>query len=255
MSKKQAELLAQEAEAIDVTAEDVTEGVMEYVPDASEAVIVRASMGELVDTNESGRKLLVPQFINASKDTGDARIGKEKFELLKCGQVAEAIILKIDGLGYLKANPENVMAPPIKYGSRAEAEAAGEIIDWPPKGVAGPKPTVAPFRDFSLLVKSPGEPNPAFNVELPDGSYAPGIYSVGRTAYYQNCPQDEGILKVIRFEMSQGRKMYQLVWNVQAVLHRYASGYTSGYLKFTFTKRLKEDDPRFVAIDEAISNI
>jgi len=252
MSKKQ-EVSLLEPETADIV-DIVDADGPEYIPSASEALVARASMGELVDTEDSSRKLFTPQFVSVSKDTGDARIGKEKFDLLKCGQVTEGIILRIDGLSYMKPNPENMMAPPVKYASRQEAAAANEIIDWPPKGTPGPKPTVAPFRDVAILVKAAGEPNPAFSIELPDGNYAPALYTMGRTAYYQNCPQDEGILKVIRFELQQGRKLYQLVWNVQAVLHRYDSGFSSGYLKFTLVKRLKDDDPRFLAIDAAIRN-
>jgi hypothetical protein len=230
-------------------------------PEETQALVQRAAMGEFLDQPGGRQKLFSPQFINVSKDSGDARIGKEKFDLLRCNQVTECIIMKIDGLGFMRSEEGNPMGAPIKYGNREAALDAGEIIDWPPKGVEGPRPTVAPYRDFAVLVKAPGDGNPAFGVSLPDGDYAPGIYSCGRTGYYQNCPQDEGILKTIRFELKNGTKLYQLVWNVQAVLHQYpakngqAKGFTSGYLKFSLKRRMKTDDPVFVAISDAMNNL
>ena len=106
-----------------------------------------------------------------------------------------------------------------------------------------------------LLIKAAGEVNPAFQVNINDEDWAAGIYSCGRTAYYQNMKNDEGILRTIRFYTKGNHPIYQLLWTVTPVLHKYGSGFTSGYLKFTLKKLMDETDPRFVAVRDALTNV
>jgi len=224
----------------------------------TQALMVRAAAGEIVESNGGGARLLSPQFIKVSKDTANAVIGKENYQLLKAGETTECILIKIDGLGWMKSDESNPMSPPIKYGNTEQAQAAGEVCFWPPKGVAGPRPSVAPYRDFSVLVKAPGDSNPAFNVNIGTDDWAPGVYSCGRTGYYQNIGRpdnEEGIIKTaLYYTKKQGLPLYQLLWTVAPVLHRYDTGFTSGYLKFNFKRVMKPEDPVFTAIRDALAN-
>ena len=79
---------------------------------------------------------------------------------------------------------------PKTYGSKAEAKAAGEIVDWPPRGSDGPKPTVSPAGLYQLLIQRPqGLQCPLFGFECgahPDGTpivWAPARWFLDKKAH------------------------------------------------------------------------
>lgn len=222
----------------------------EVIPDEETTALAnRANMGEFLDSPSTVNKINRPDFIRVSKDTANATIGKENFQLLKAGESTDVVIFRIDGLAYMKSDKANPMAAPIKFENAEAAIAAGERIHFTPEG---DKPTVDPYRNIAMLIKCPGDANPAFGIELAEDDWATGIYSCSRTAYFQNMKDDEGILKTIRFYLKNGTPLYQLLWTVQPVLHRYDSGFTAGYLKFTLKKKLDDKDPIFIEIQDAL---
>lgn len=215
--------------------------------EASTALATRAEMGEFLDTPNAAARLFMPRFIKLDKSSGNAVIGKENYQLLKPGSVTECVILKIDQRMFMKGDADNPMAPPIKF-TEEQAIAAGEVLYWPPRGVEGPKPTVDPYRDIALLIKSPGEASPAFSLDLAGDEWAPGIYSCARTGYRQNMRDDGGILDTIRYEQKHGTRLFQLLWNIQPVVHTYQNGFTGSYLKISLKKRMTEKDPVFAEL-------
>lgn len=216
------------------------------------ALVQRANMGEFLDAPSASGRMLRPDFIKISKDTANATLGKDNYQVLHAGETTDVVILRIDQLMYMKQNPAGPMLPPIKYTGAQAAIDAGERLEW---GSNSERPTVDPYRDLSLLIKAPGDANPAFSIELGDGDWAPGIYSCGRTGYLQNMKGDEGILKTIRFYVKNGCPLYQLLWTVQPVLHKYQSGFTAGYLKFALKKKMSDTDPVFLGIKEAVGSM
>jgi len=216
----------------------------------TQALVQRANMGEFLDTPSTSGRMLRPDFIRISKDTANVTIGKELFPMLRAGETTDAVILRIDQLKYMKQNPAGNKLPPIKFESASAALEAGETTEW---GSHSEKPSVDPYRDISMLIRSPGDANPAFSIELSDGDWASGIYSCSRTGYFQNMKNDEGILKTVRFYMKSGCPLYQLLWSITPTLHMYVTGNTSGYLKFVLKKKMSDTDPVFLGIKEAIS--
>ncbi len=220
-----------------VTAEE-TQALAEY---ADRAEVMQYGSGSLMK----------PDFVKIDKNTAVATIGQDGFELLRPGMSADCVILYMDDVTkFLKSDPDNPMAPPTKWPSEQAALADGEVTQFGAWG-SDIKPTVAPYRDIMLLVKCPGDPNPAFDKDLAGAEWALGAYSMGRTAYLQNAKNDKGIIRTINF-YTKTCPVHQILWAVTPVLHKYTSGFTSGYLKFSFKKLMKADDPLFLAIESAL---
>lgn len=239
--------MSKKIEEIEVIDEEV------ITDEETTALANRANMGEFLDSPSTASKLSRPSFVNTTKDPVNATLGKDKLQLLKAGESADVVIFQVDGLGFSKPDPANEMGPPIKFGSEQEALAAGERTKFTSDGI---RPTVAPYRNLSMLVKCPGEVSPAFKVALAGAYWAACIYSCGKTAYYQNMPEDEGILDIIRFyQNNAGLPLYQLLWTVTPVLHTYKkTNRTAAYLKFTFKKKLDDKDPIFTEIQDAMKS-
>jgi hypothetical protein len=71
-----------------------------------------------------------------------------------------------------------------EYDSAADAVRAGEIVEWPPRGSGGAKPTVSPALDMTLLIKRPeGCQCPAFVLKLGPDWYAPVRFTVDKALY------------------------------------------------------------------------
>lgn len=56
---------------------------------------------------------------------------------------------------YLSKEQRDMGLKPKKYATKEEAEAAGEVTDWPPWGTQGPKPTVSRAGVFRMLIQKP----------------------------------------------------------------------------------------------------
>lgn len=233
-------------------AELLSDEVTPVTEEETHALVQRANMGEFLDAPSASGRMLRPDFIKISKDTANATLGKDNYQMLRAGETTDVVILKIDQLMYMKQNPAGNKLPPIKFASASAAIEAGETTEWGPNKQ---KPSVDPYRDISMLIKAPGDANPAFSIELGDGDWAPGIYCCGRTGYFQNMKNDEGILKTVRFYVKNGCPLYQLLWSVTPMLHTYASGNTSGYLRFVLKKKMSDTDPVFLGIKEAVGSM
>lgn len=84
---------------------------------------------------------------------------------------------------FLRAHPGEKLIPK-RYADREAALQAGEIVDWPPYGSEGPKPTVSPAKDVQMLIKKPADLICGlFGLTLGGAEYAPAQLTVDKTAY------------------------------------------------------------------------
>jgi len=236
-----------------------TEGATEISAKESQELATRSYQEQFLSAPPKSSFTRSPDFINVNKINAEVTLGKDNYKILKKSEGSEAVILNIGALMFMKWQEGNTGLPPDKI-TPEEAEDAGEVLYWPSDGAKTPRPTVTPYRELVMLIRSPDDDlSPAFKVFLNDDDWALGKYSCGGTAYYQNMPDDHGILDDVRLYTQDKktnktiRPWHQLLWGVHPDTHIYkTSGNAASYLKLTFKKLMKEDDKLFVAIDNVM---
>lgn len=95
-------------------------------------------------------------------------------------------------------------AYPVGYANKQEAQAAGEVTDWPPYGSDGPKPTVSEALTLSMLVRQPkGCVSSKFILVLDNEVYAPVTFFADK----QIAKDAEPFLDRLQILDSQKRKV------------------------------------------------
>lgn len=201
--------------------------------DAEQALATyeRCEVGTFVDDGSFGGNSTA--FMKLNHETGALTVGKEHHVVLEPGTTTKAVMLYIDKLKYIEKSPVDFMNP-RKWDSEEAAIADGRVTQWPPYGEDGPKPDADPYRDIMLMVQAPDgmETNPGFQVSIGGDDYAVGIFSMGRTNYFENAKNDAGILQTMRWYGNKGVKTYQVVWKIRAEKKVYKNGKGIYFLKF-----------------------
>jgi hypothetical protein len=183
-----------------------------------------------------------PDYIKIDHETGDLLIGKERNRIMEANQATQAIILSIGGLEYIEKTPVDFMNP-LKWDSEEAALADGRVTRFPPYGTDGDRPDVDPFRELTMLIRSPdgAEANPGYRVNIAGSDYAYGIFSAARTNYFENMKNDRGILDTVRWYANKQVPLYRLVWKLAPAEKTYNNRKKVWYLKLTFSALLPED--------------
>jgi len=172
----------------------LTPGAATAEPDREALAIMNQSSGAMTRHGTSEATLAIPpSYMKIAQPVGglaDAGFPRGAVVLDKEAQIAAIkepivmVVLSGSDRVYWKqwAYTEGLL--PQSYGSIQEAAAAGETIAWPPRGVAGPGPTVAEAMDLTILVRKPdGCEDERFILKLDGQYYAPVYFTADKSLY------------------------------------------------------------------------
>ena len=123
--------------------------------------------------------------LSATFSQGDLVLDR-KYLLVRRGEplIVTFVSVSLYWKQYIEASQRGPGVVPKTYDTEAQAIAAGEITQWPPRGQTGPKPTVSPAGFYQLLIRKPeGLACPVFGYVFAGGVWAPARMFLDKKAH------------------------------------------------------------------------